>query len=165
MAVYSLKAVQKIPADLPAVWSFFSNPANLKKITPAYMRFNVISKYNSDVIYAGQVIEYTVRPLLGIPLYWMTEITQVKDNQYFIDEQRYGPYSLWHHQHHFKIIDQGIEMTDIVHYKIPFWFLGDAANALFIRNQLKEIFSFRYQKTVDMLGEWPGESQLLAFGR
>jgi ligand-binding SRPBCC domain-containing protein len=163
MAVHSLKAVQKIPADLPTVWSFFSNPANLKKITPAYMRFNVISQYNSDTIYAGQIIEYTVRPFLGIALYWMTEITQVKDNQYFIDEQRYGPYSMWHHQHHFRIIENGIEMTDIVHYKMPLWFLGDAANALFVRKQLRNIFSFRYQKTIAFLGEFPNDKQELQF--
>jgi ligand-binding SRPBCC domain-containing protein len=163
MAVHLLTAVQKIPANLPAVWSFFSNPANLKKITPAYMRFNVISKNLNDIIYAGQVIEYTVRPLFGIPLYWMTEITHVKDDEYFIDEQRYGPYSLWHHQHHFKKIENGIEMTDIVHYKIPLWLLGDAANALFIKKQLREIFSFRYQKTTEVFGTFSEEKPLLQF--
>src|SRR3954469_20424843 len=113
MAVHSLKTIQRIPATLPAVWSFFSNPANLANITPAYMRFNVISRHHGDTMYAGQIIEYTVRPLLGIPLYWMTEITQVKDSEYFIDEQRFGPYSLWHHQHHFRAIANGVEMTDI----------------------------------------------------
>ena len=163
MAVHSLKAIQKIPGNLPAVWSFFSNPANLATITPSYLRFNVISKYSSDVIYPGQIIEYKVSPLLGIPLYWMTEITHVKDQQFFIDEQRYGPYSMWHHQHHFKIIEGGVEMTDIVHYKMPLWLMGDAANALFVRKQLRSIFSFRSQKTAEAFGEW-GE-QLLAFGR
>ncbi len=165
MAVHSLQAIQKIPGGLPAIWAFFSNPANLATITPAYLRFNVISKYSSDVIYAGQIIEYNVSPLLGIPLYWMTEITHVKDQQFFIDEQRYGPYSMWHHQHHFKIIEGGVEMTDIVHYKIPFWLMGDAANALFIRKQLRSIFSFRYQKTAEAFGEWAAEKQLLTFGR
>jgi ligand-binding SRPBCC domain-containing protein len=163
MAIYSLKTVQQIPGDLAAVWSFFSDPSNLKKITPEYMRFNVISPFSSDTIYAGQIIEYKVSPVSGIPLYWMTEITHVKDQQYFIDEQRYGPYSMWHHQHHFRVIEKGVEMTDIVHYKIPFWFLGDAANALFIRNQLRTIFSYRYQKTADAFGEWPGGQQLLHF--
>jgi ligand-binding SRPBCC domain-containing protein len=165
MAVHSLKAVQKIPGHLPAIWSFFSNPSNLATITPAYLRFKTISKHHGDAIYAGQIIEYTVRPLLGIPLYWMTEITHVMDNKYFIDEQRYGPYSLWHHQHHFNIIEGGVEMTDIVHYKIPFWLLGDAANALFIRKQLKDIFSYRYLKTVEVFGEWPGEQQLFTFNK
>ena len=163
--VHSLQAIQKIPGKLPDVWSFFSKPDNLKDITPAYLHFNVISKYHGDTIYAGQIIEYKVSPLLGIPLYWMTEITHVQDAVYFVDEQRYGPYSMWHHQHHFKAIDGGVEMTDIVHYKNPFWFLGDVANALFVRKQLRSIFAFRYQKTAEVFGEWKGEKQLLTFGR
>jgi ligand-binding SRPBCC domain-containing protein len=84
----------------------------------------------------------------------MTEITHVADGKYFIDEQRFGPYSLWHHQHHFKQIPGGVEMTDIVHYKIPFWFLGDIANALLVRNELKKIFDFRRQKVEELLGKW-----------
>ena len=163
MSVYSLKAVQRIPAGLPAVWSFFSNPANLLHITPAYLNFKIKSHHHGNNMYAGQIIEYTVSPLLGIPLYWMTEITHVLDQQYFIDEQRYGPYCLWHHQHHFKSIDNGIEMTDIVHYKLPGWFLGDIANALFVKAQLTAIFSFRYQKTIETFGAWPGEQPLLEF--
>ncbi|MEP7279274.1 MAG: SRPBCC family protein [Bacteroidota bacterium] len=155
MAVYSLKTVQQIPANLTAVWSFFSNPANLKKITPPHLHFTVLSKYGSEPIYAGQLIEYTIRPMLRLPLYWMTEITHLKDQQYFIDEQRYGPYSLWHHQHHFKPLEKGVEMTDIVHYKIPFWLLGDIANTLFVRKQLQQIFAYRYQKTVEAFGAWP----------
>jgi len=163
MSVHSLKTIQRIPGDLSAVWTFFSNPANLATITPESLRFNVISKHHGDTMYAGQIIEYKVSPLFNVPLYWMTEITQVRDQQYFIDEQRYGPYSLWHHQHHFKIIDGGIEMTDIVHYKIPFWFLGDIANALFIRKQLQEIFLYRYQKTVQAFGDWPGAAPVMEF--
>lgn len=163
MAVHSLKAVQKIPGDLDNIWLFFSNPENLQTITPPSLKFKTISRHHGNHMYAGQIIEYTVSPLLGIPLYWMTEITQVKGQQYFIDEQRFGPYRLWHHQHHFKKIDGGIEMTDIVHYKIPFWILGDAAHGLFIRKQLRDIFSFRYQKTIEQFGGWPGEQQTLTF--
>ena len=118
------------------------------------MGFKVISKHHGDTMYAGQIIEYTVKPLLGIHLYWMTEITQVKDNQYFIDEQRFGPYSLWHHQHHFKAMEGGVEMTDIVHYKIPLWFLGDIANTLIIKKQLQGIFDFRTNKVIKLFGEW-----------
>ncbi len=103
-------------------------------------------------MYAGQIIEYTVKPLLGIPLYWMTEITHVQPHVYFVDEQRYGPYSMWHHQHHFKEIDGGVEMTDIVHYKIPFWILGDIANTLFVRSQLEGIFSYRTEVVNKMFG-------------
>lgn len=95
-------------------------------------------------MYAGQIIEYKVKPVLGIPLYWMTEITHVEEHQFFVDEQRFGPYSLWHHQHHFKQVEGGVEMTDIVHYKLPFWFLGDIAHALFVKRQLKQIFDHRY---------------------
>jgi ligand-binding SRPBCC domain-containing protein len=103
--------------------------------------------------------------VIGIPLYWMTEITHLKEDEYFIDEQHFGPYSMWHHQHHFKKIENGVLTTDIVYYKIPFWFLGDAASALFIPRQLKEIFSFHYQKTAEAFGEWVGEKQPMAFFR
>ena len=163
MAIYSIKTVQKIPGSLQEVWAFFSKPDNLKEITPSQLKFNVISKYHGDSIYAGQIIEYKVSPLFGIPLYWMTEITHVKDSVYFVDEQRYGPYSMWHHQHHFKSIEGGVEMTDIVHYKNPFWLLGDIANTLFVRKQLQEIFSFRYKKTAEVFGEFAGEKPLLQF--
>jgi ligand-binding SRPBCC domain-containing protein len=100
-----------------------------------------------------------VKPILGIPLYWMTEITQVVNEQYFIDEQRFGPYSLWHHQHHFKAIEGGVEMTDIVHYKIPFWFLGDIAHALFVKKQVRSIFEFRFIATEKKFGKWPGKDE------
>jgi ligand-binding SRPBCC domain-containing protein len=108
------------------------------------MGFEIISKFHGSKMYAGQIIEYKVRPVLGIPIYWMTEITHVEDCKYFIDEQRFGPYSLWHHQHHFKAIEGGVEMMDIVHYKIPFWVLGDVANGLFVKKQLTNIFEYRY---------------------
>ena len=150
--VYSLKTVQTIPVSLDAAWDFFSNPANLKEITPANLGFNIISKYHGDTMYAGQIIEYTVKPVLGIPLYWMTEITQVQNKKYFVDEQRYGPYTMWHHQHHFKEVDGGVEMTDIVHYKLPFWFLGDIAHGLFVKKQLQNIFDFRYTIVVQKFG-------------
>ncbi len=143
--IYSFKKVQIIPATLAAVWDFFSDPSKLQQITPPDMGFTVTSSSGSNKIYAGQIIEYKVKPLLGIPLYWMTEITHVEDQRFFTDEQRFGPYSFWHHQHHFKEVDGGVEMTDIVHYKIPFWFIGDVANALFVRSKLKKIFDFRKQ--------------------
>jgi ligand-binding SRPBCC domain-containing protein len=155
MAAYSIKAVQKIPIPLDKAWEFFSNPANLQTITPDNMGFKVISKYHGDKMYPGQIIEYTVKPVLGIPLYWMTEITQVKDKEYFIDEQRFGPYALWHHQHHFKAIEGGVEMTDIIHYKNPLGFLGRIANTLFVKKQLAGIFDYRYKKTEELFGMWP----------
>lgn len=151
--VYSLKTVQVIPADLNTAWDFFSKPENLNAITPKKMGFKIISEAFKNDMYAGQVIEYTVKPLLGIPLYWMTEITHVKDKEYFVDEQRFGPYSLWHHQHHFKQTNNGIEMTDLVHYKIPYWFIGDIANTLIVKKQLKEIFDFRRKAVEEKFGK------------
>jgi ligand-binding SRPBCC domain-containing protein len=161
--VYSLKTIQKLPVSLDEAWEFFSRPQNLKEITPSNLGFNILSKHHGDRMYAGQIIEYKVSPILGIPLYWMTEITQVVEKQFFIDEQRYGPYSLWHHQHHFKPIEGGVEMTDIVHYKIPFWFLGDIANAILVKGELAKIFGFRFVKAEEVLGKWPGQEVNLSF--
>ena len=150
--VYSLRTVQTMPITMEQAWEFFSAPANLKDLTPANLGFIIRSKYQGKKMYAGQIIEYTVKPILGIPLYWMTEITHVDEGRYFIDEQRFGPYSLWHHQHHFKEVEGGVEMTDIVHYKIPFWFIGDIAHALVVRKQLKNIFDFRYRFISEKFG-------------
>jgi ligand-binding SRPBCC domain-containing protein len=154
MAVYSLKTVQSLPVSLERAWDFFSSPANLQSITPAKMGFKIISQHHGKKMYAGQIIEYKVKPVLGIPLYWMTEITHVQEQQHFIDEQRFGPYSLWHHQHHFKAVPGGVEMTDIVHYKLPLWILGDIANTLFVKKQLKDIFDYRFQKVEELFGKW-----------
>ncbi|MEX0636744.1 MAG: SRPBCC family protein [Ferruginibacter sp.] len=143
--VYSLKTAQVLPISLEKAWDFFSSPANLAEITPKNLGFNIISKHHGEKMYAGQIIEYKVSPVLGIPLYWMTEITHVEQHKYFVDEQRFGPYSLWHHQHHFREVSGGVEMTDIVHYKMPFWFLGDIANTLFVKKQLNDIFNYRFK--------------------
>ena len=150
--VYSFKTVQTIPISLDQAWDYFSNPANLANITPDNMGFKTISKYHGTTMYAGQVIEYKVSPVLGIPLYWMTEITHVEDKKYFVDEQRYGPYSMWHHQHHFKMVAGGVEMTDIVHYKLPLWFLGDIANTFYVKKQLNGIFDYRFKKVEELFG-------------
>ncbi len=148
--VYHLKTVQQIPVSIDTAWDFFSSPKNLQAITPPDLGFTILSSFHGDKMYAGQVIEYIVRPVLGIPIYWMTEITHVQDKVYFVDEQRYGPYSLWHHQHHFKATAEGVEMTDIIHYKIPFWFLGDIANELLVKKQLKAIFDYRFLKVEEL---------------
>ena len=143
--VYSIHTEQLIPISLQEAWAFFSSPANLAKITPEKMSFNIISKHHGAQMYPGQIIEYTVKPLLGIPLYWMTEITHVREGAYFIDEQRFGPYSLWHHQHHFTEVKGGVKMEDIVHYKIPLGFLGDIAQVILVKKQLQGIFDFRFK--------------------
>ncbi len=152
--VYSLKTTQQLPISLDEAWNFFSSPANLQKITPEKMGFQIVSKHHGDQMYAGQIIEYTVKPVLGIPLYWMTEITQVVDKKYFIDEQRFGPYSLWHHQHHFEENAQGVLMTDIVHYKLPFWIFGDIAHSIFVKKELQGIFDYRVKKVEEL---WPSK--------
>ena len=153
MSFYTLKRIQRLPISLDTAWSFFSSPKNLSQITPAYMKFKITSEFFADKMYPGEIITYTVSPVANIPLNWMTEITHVKDGEYFIDEQRFGPYSLWHHQHHFKVIDGGIEMTDIVNYKIPFWIFGELAHSLFIKKQLQTIFSYRYKWLEDKFGK------------
>ncbi|TAF55286.1 MAG: hypothetical protein EAZ62_02560 [Sphingobacteriia bacterium] len=163
-AVYSIKTVQRIPVTLEQAWSFFSRPANLKEITPSHLGFEIISQHHGAEMYPGQIIEYTVKPLLGIPLYWMTEITHVDHQRFFVDEQRFGPYSLWHHQHHFKAIEGGVEMTDIVHYKLPLWWLGDLANLILVRSQLRGIFAHRYEAVDKLFGAWPGAQNEVVFG-
>jgi ligand-binding SRPBCC domain-containing protein len=154
-ATFSIWTVQNIPIALEDAWDFFSNPDNLQVITPANLGFTILSKHHGKKMYAGQIIDYTVKPLLGIPVYWMTEITHVVEGQYFIDEQRFGPYQLWHHQHHFKSIEGGVEMTDIVHYRNPLGFLGKIANQLIVKNQLRKIFEYRYEKLEELFGKWP----------
>ena len=151
--VYSLQTLQRMPISLEKAWDFFGKPDNLDDITPDDMKFKITSVSHGHRMYAGQVIEYKVSPLLNIPLYWMTEITHVDDKKYFVDEQRFGPFSFWHHQHHFKEVQGGVEMTDILHYKIPFWIIGDIAHALFVKKKIKGIFDFRYKKVEDLFGK------------
>ncbi|MBE7177887.1 MAG: SRPBCC family protein [Mucilaginibacter polytrichastri] len=144
MKSYVLTFRQKIPVDINEAWRFFSSPLNLSKITPPDMRFTVTSDYSGDsVMYPGMIITYVVSPVLGIKMNWMTEITHVKDREYFIDEQRFGPYALWHHQHHFKAIDGGVDMTDILNYAIPYGPIGRVANLVLVEKKIREIFAYR----------------------
>jgi ligand-binding SRPBCC domain-containing protein len=154
--VYVLKTVQKIPADLETVWKFFSRPDNLQKITPKDMKFIVTNPFLNEEAYPGEIITYKVSPVFNISMRWVTEITQVKHHEYFVDEQRFGPYAMWHHEHHFKIIDGGVEMTDMVYYKIPYWFIGDIANRLIVRKKLRQIFNYRNDKIEELFGKWKG---------
>ena len=141
-----------LPISLDEAWAFFSNPTNLKEITPAKMGFIVTSKHHGDKIYAGQIIRYIVTPVLGIPLKWCTEITHVVDKQYFVDEQRFGPYAFWHHQHRFRAVEGGVEMEDILNYKVPLGFIGDLVNALFVKNQVAQIFEYRTKVLTERFG-------------
>jgi len=151
MGAFSLKSTQVLPISLNEAWDFFSRPQNLQSITPAYLGFKITSEL-ADQMYAGQVITYKVKPLLRIPMFWMTEITHVEEAKYFVDEQRFGPYALWHHQHHFKEVQGGVEMLDIIHYKLPFGPLGSLVNFLFVRKQLKGIFDYRFRYLEDHFG-------------
>jgi len=150
MAFYQLHTEQKLQADLEQVWDFISSPANLKKITPEYMGFDITSKDLPDKMYPGMIISYKVSPVLGIKTTWVTEITQVEDKKFFVDEQRVGPYTIWHHQHHLELTDDGVLMKDIVSYQPPFGILGRIANTLFIKAKLKEIFEHR-RKAMDQI--------------
>ena len=149
MKVYQLKTVQNLPIGIEEAWEFFSNPNNLSVITPEWLNFKVTSKL-PDKMYAGMIISYKVHPVLGIPTTWVTEITHVKEPFYFVDEQRFGPYKLWHHQHHFKEIDNGVDMTDVVNYALPFDPLSRPLNSLLVEKKVKEIFKFREKKLVEL---------------
>ncbi len=143
MAFFQFEREQHIKGNISEVWDFISSPANLKKITPDYMGFDIRSKNLPEKMYAGMIISYTVRPLLNIPTTWVTEITQVLEQRYFVDEQRVGPYLMWHHQHLLEESDAGVLMRDIVSYQPPFGFLGRIANGLVIEKKLNEIFEYR----------------------
>lgn len=163
MAVRTIHCVQKIPAPPQEVWDFFSSPANLSVITPPDLGFRVLSRLGNAPIYTGQFIEYRVRPLFGIPVYWKTEIMEVRPIEFFADEQRKGPYKLWRHEHYFKPIEGGVEMTDIVKYDIPYAIIGRWANSLLVRRKLYRIFEFRYRATEEKLGKWKDQQALIRF--
>lgn len=153
MKVHKLTRQHLIPTELETLWGFFSDAKNLAILTPAYMNFTVTSGDLPHEIYPGQVITYKVSPVLGIPLFWMTEITHIVPNKLFVDEQRKGPYRLWHHQHHFEQKSDGVLMTDIVHYQLPMGFLGNIAYLLFIKKQLHNIFEYRYNKIEEIFNK------------
>lgn len=152
--VYVFKRVQRIPIPVETAWEFFSHPKNLFELTPPALNLKFTNELFGSAMYPGQVITYTVKPLLGIPLFWMTEIMHVDKPYFFVDEQRRGPYALWHHEHHFKAIAGGVEMTDLVHYAIPVGFMGRIAHALFVKKQLEEIFAYRFQKIEQLFGKY-----------
>lgn len=154
MAVYQFYREQKIPASIDNLWDFMTSPLNLGKITPANMNFKVITPHLPDKIYEGLIIQYKVSPLLHIPLTWVTEITHVQPMQFFVDEQRKGPYRIWHHEHRFEEIKNGVLMKDLVTYQPPFGFLGNLANNLMIKKKLENIFLFRKSSLENHFGKW-----------
>lgn len=153
MKLYSIHTVQKLPISLDEAWEFISNPKNLEVITPKSMGFKTLSGDEKEM-FAGQIIHYKITPLFGISLQWVTEITHVQDKKFFVDEQRFGPYNFWHHKHFLKEIPGGVEMEDIVHYKVPMGILGQMAHPFLVKPKLEEIFSFRQKKLIELFGEF-----------
>ncbi len=151
--MYYLEKEILVPTDLKTCWDFFSSPRNLSVITPDYMNFQITSPNNIDSMYEGMMISYTVSPLLGKKLEWITEITKINEGKFFIDEQRSGPYTLWHHEHHFEETKGGVLMKDMVFYKLPLGILGKLAHSIFIKNQLEGIFNHREEVIKDLFGE------------
>ena len=147
--MYRLKREQLVRTDLQTCWDFFSSPQNLAVITPEKLRFTVLSEQPARM-YEGLMIAYTVSPVLGIPLGWITEIKTVKEGLFFVDEQRKGPYRIWHHEHHFEAVEGGVLMTDIVSYTLPLGFLGKFAHWLFVRKHLEAIFEYRFRKVEEL---------------
>ncbi|MAZ72592.1 MAG: cell division inhibitor [Flavobacteriaceae bacterium] len=152
MKLYNLHSKQKLPISKKEAWQFLSNPKNLKVITPDYMGFKILSGADRPM-YAGQIIQYIVTPVMGIKTKWVTEITHVKDNSYFVDEQRYGPYALWHHKHFIKEIEGGVELEDSIDYKLPFGWIGQVFHPILVKPKLDEIFTYRRKKLLELFGK------------
>ena len=152
MKIYTYHAKQRLPMTKREAWEFLSKPENLKTITPTYMGFDILSGADRPM-YAGQIIQYVVTPVLKIKTKWVTEITHMVDGSYFVDEQRFGPYSLWHHKHFIREIEGGVEMEDIIDYKVPFGFIGRLVHPILVKPKLQEIFEFRRKKLIELFGE------------
>ena len=151
MKLYRLHTIQDLPISKDQAWDFLSDPKNLKTITPDYMGFNILIGADRKM-FPGQIIQYIVTPVAGIPTKWVTEITHVKEGEYFVDEQRFGPYALWHHKHFIESIPGGVRMEDIVDYKLPFGVLGQLVHPILVKPKLKEIFEYRKQKLIELFG-------------
>ncbi|MEK9603890.1 MAG: SRPBCC family protein [Flavobacteriaceae bacterium] len=153
MKLYRLQVKQNLPISMEKAWEFLSDPKNLKTITPDYMGFKIIDG-DDKMMYPGQIIKYIVTPVLGIPTQWVTEITHVKEGAYFVDEQRFGPYALWHHKHFIRPIKNGVEMEDIIDYKIPLGILGQMVHPIIVKPKLREIFDYRRKKLTALFGDY-----------
>lgn len=156
MKLYNLHSTQKLPISVEEAWNFLSDPRNLKVITPDYMGFEILSGADRPM-FPGQIIQYIVTPIAGIKTKWVTEITHVKEGEYFVDEQRFGPYALWHHKHFIKAIPGGVEMEDVIDYKLPMGILGQMAHPFLVKPKLQEIFDYRQEKLLELFGEYQEE--------
>jgi len=155
MKVYNLYRKQLVNSSIAEVWDFFSSPENLDELTPGDMGFDIITERPIPKMYEGQIIEYKVRPILNIPLFWRTEITSVEQDKSFVDEQRKGPYSLWRHKHIFEQHPEGVMMTDSLEYALPLGPLGSIAHTLYVKSKLQQIFDFRYEKVESIFNQKP----------
>ncbi len=143
MKIYTLNYTQELPISIDKAWEFFSNPQNLLKITPPDMKFELLTELSSQPILEGMLINYTVRPLLNIPLGWTTKITHVNAPHSFSDIQLKGPYKLWNHTHTFTTTPTGVLMTDKIEYALPLGILGQLGNVLFVHKKVQGIFDYR----------------------
>ncbi len=142
--MHKLQQEQILPITLEEAWNFFATPKNLNEVTPKDLVFEITSEVPNKM-YEGLIITYKIKPMLNIPINWATEITHIKEMEFFVDEQRKGPYNIWHHEHHFKAVSNGVLMTDILHYDIGKSIFGWIAGKLFVHQQVKKIFSYRYK--------------------
>jgi ligand-binding SRPBCC domain-containing protein len=140
--VHVLKQTQFLPISMDTAWNFFSSPENLNEITPPDLQFSILTRL-PEKVYTGLMIIYHVTVFKGVTFEWLTEITHVQAPHFFVDEQRGGPYKLWHHEHHFKEVAGGVEMTDIVHYKLPGGWVGNLFHGLLVKPKLDAIFNHR----------------------
>lgn len=157
MKVYSLRTETLLPCTPEKAWSFFSDPANLSRITPAHMNFRILPESDSGEMFPGMVIHYKVSPLAGIPMRWTTEITHCDPGRSFVDEQRFGPYAFWHHRHEFIPHEGGVMMLDTVHYAIGMGWIGRLANHLMVRHELRKIFDHRAEVIGRLFGSEPAD--------
>lgn len=164
MAMYRLISRQRLPISQVTAWKFLSDPANLKVITPEHMGFDILCGADRTM-YPGQIIQYRVKPFPWISTRWVTEITHVKEGAYFVDEQRFGPYALWHHKHFLYPTDSegSVDMEDIIDYKVPFGIVGQLVHTLVIKKQLNKIFKYREEKLRTLFGESPNSPTTLVF--
>lgn len=150
MKIYTLESECILAIDLKTGWEFFSDPANLERITPPSLGFAITGQ--DGPMYPGAIITYRVRPFGRIPVRWVTEITHVQEPHYFVDEQRFGPYALWHHKHFFLETAEGLHCRDLIHYALPGGPLGPWVHPWLVRPRLKEIFDFRRKTLLEMFG-------------
>jgi ligand-binding SRPBCC domain-containing protein len=149
--IHHLEKEQFILADIGRAWEYFATPANLNTITPSDMEFEIV--WGGECrMYAGQLIEYRVEVLPGWKTHWLTEIRHVREGQYFVDEQRTGPYRFWYHEHIFEPVPGGTQMKDHITYQVPFGVFGEVLHKLYIRTRLEAIFDFRHNKITEIFG-------------